>query len=84
MAPSRTRWDPTPGLRPSSSVPSISATAITPQLLITRWLMFVAVMVAIGLFVLRIFITRARWSGASPGVSLRAAPIAFVVGGAGA
>ena len=49
---------PNPGPAPQFQVPNISATATTPQLLIARWLMFVAVMAAIGLFVLRVLILR--------------------------
>ncbi|HUA06705.1 MAG TPA: copper resistance protein CopC [Solirubrobacteraceae bacterium] len=49
---------PNPGPAPQFQVPSISATATTPGLLITRWAMFVFVMVAIGLFVLRMLIAR--------------------------
>ncbi|MGH2886797.1 MAG: copper resistance CopC family protein, partial [Solirubrobacteraceae bacterium] len=44
---------PSPGPAPQFRVPNISATAITPQLLIARWVMFVAVMAAVGLFVMR-------------------------------
>ena len=49
---------PNPGPAPQFPVPSISATAVTPQLLIARWVMFLSVMVAIGLFVLRLLIAR--------------------------
>ena len=42
----------------SSAIPNISATATTPQLLIARWVMFLAVMAAIGLFVMRLLIAR--------------------------
>lgn len=69
---------PNPGPAPGFRVPSISATATTPQLLITRWLMLVSVMVAIGLFVLRLLIVRPVVRRV-PGVSLLALSIAFVV-----
>ena len=49
---------PNPGPAPQFPVPNISATATTPQLLIARWVMFVSVMSAIGLFVLRLLIAR--------------------------
>jgi copper transport protein len=49
---------PNPGPAPQFRVPSVSATATTPGLLITRWLMFVTVMASIGLFVLRAFVAR--------------------------
>jgi copper transport protein len=68
---------PNPGPAPQFRVPSISATATTPQLLFTRWLMFVGVMSAIGLFILRILIARPVLNRV-PGVSLRAVSIAFV------
>ena len=45
---------PNPGPAPQFRIPNISATATTPQLLITRWAMFVFVMAAIGLFVMRL------------------------------
>jgi copper transport protein len=69
---------PSPGPAPQFQVPSVSASATTPQLLITRWVMFVAVMVSIGLFVLRILIARPLVRRV-PGTSLRALSVAFVV-----
>ena len=68
---------PSPGPAPQFAVPNISATATTPQLLITRWAMFVAVMSAIGLFVLRLFIARPAVR-LVPGASLRSLSVAFV------
>jgi copper transport protein len=68
---------PNPGPAPQFQVPNISATATTPQLLITRWLMFVTVMVAIGLFALRTLIVRPVVRSI-PGVQLRALSLAFV------
>jgi len=67
---------PNPGPAPQFRVPSISATATTPGLLITRWLMFVTVMVAIGLLVLRLLIARPLVR-AVDGVSLKPLTIAF-------
>ena len=49
---------PIPGPAPQFQLPSVSASATSPQLLITRWLMFVTVMVSIGLFALRIVIAQ--------------------------
>ena len=69
---------PNPGPAPQFPVPSISATATTPQLLIARWVMFLSVMVAIGLFVLRLLIARPVLARV-PGASLRAVSVAFVV-----
>ena len=57
---------PNPGPAPQFKVPSLSATAVTPGLLITRWLMFLSVMVSIGLLAMRLVIARG-----APGVSLR-------------
>jgi copper transport protein len=49
---------PNPGPAPQFPVPKVSATATTPQLLITRWVMLLSVMSAIGLWVLRMLIAR--------------------------
>ena len=49
---------PNPGPAPQFPVPKVSATAATPQLLIARWVMFVSVMSAIGLLVLRLLVAR--------------------------
>jgi copper transport protein len=69
---------PNPGPAPQFAVPNISATATTPQLLIARWVMFLSVMGAIGLLVLRLLIARPlpRRLG---GTSLRALSVAFVI-----
>jgi copper transport protein len=69
---------PNPGPAPQFQVPNISATAITPQLLIARWLMFVTVLVAIGLFSLRLLIARPLGRKVE-GSSLHAVSVAFVV-----
>lgn len=69
---------PNPGPAPQFPVPSLSATAATPQLLIARWAMFCTLMAAIGLLVLRLLIARAVVSR-RPGTSLRAVSIGFVV-----
>jgi copper transport protein len=72
---------PNPGPAPQFVVPSLSATATSPQLLVARWVMFLTVMVAIGLFVLRLAIARALVRRA-PGTSLRAVSVAFVIASA--
>jgi len=72
---------PSPGPAPQFRVPSISATAITPGLLVMRWVMFVAVMTAIGLCVMRLVTVR-RLVRAVEGVSLRAFSVAFAIAAA--
>jgi copper transport protein len=69
---------PNPGPAPQFPVPHVSATAVTPQLLIARWAMFLSVMSAIGLFVLRCFIARPMVRRVR-GTSLRAVSRAFIV-----
>jgi copper transport protein len=69
---------PNPGPAPQFQVPSISATAVTPQLLIARWVMFVAVMAAIGLFVMRLLTARPIVREVQ-GATLRALTVAFTV-----
>jgi copper transport protein len=59
-------------------IPSISETAATPRLLVARWLTFLSVMSAIGLFALRIGIARPLVRRVS-GTRLRAVSVAFVV-----
>ena len=69
---------PGPGPPPQFPTPSIAATSTSPQLLITRWLMFLTIMVAIGLFVLRTIIARPVVQR-EPGASLRAVSTAFLI-----
>ncbi len=69
---------PNPGPAPEFPVPHISASAKTPQLLITRWAMFLSVMSAIGLLVLRLVIARPLTRRVDH-ASLRALSVAFVV-----
>ncbi len=69
---------PNPGPAPQFVIPSISETAATPPLLIARWLVFLSVMVAIGLFALRMLIARPLVSRVS-GTRLRGMSIAFFV-----
>jgi copper transport protein len=67
---------PNPGPAPQFRVPSISATATAPQLLIARWVMFLAVMCSIGLLALRLMIARPLVRRVE-GVSLRPLRAAF-------
>ena len=69
---------PSPGPAPQFRVPNISATAVTPQLLVARWVMFVAVMAAIGLFVMRLLTVRPLVREVE-GASLRGLSVAFTV-----
>jgi copper transport protein len=69
---------PNAGPPPQFRVPSIAQTATTPKLLIARWLVFLTVMIAIGLFVLRIAIARPLVKRVD-GTSLRAVSVAMVV-----
>jgi copper transport protein len=72
---------PNPGPAPQFRVPSIAATATAPQLLIARWVMFLSVMIAIGLFAFRFAIARPVVRRVS-GASLRAVSVALVVASA--
>ena len=49
---------PNPGPPPQFRVPSLSETATTTRLLVSRWLVFLSVLSALGLFVLRALIAR--------------------------
>jgi copper transport protein len=69
---------PNPGPAPEFRVPSIAASATSINLLIARWVMFVAVMSAIGLFVLRMLIARPLVRRV-PETSLHGVSVAFVV-----
>jgi copper transport protein len=69
---------PNPGPAPEFPVPKVSATAKTPKLLIARWVMFLSVMAAIGLFVLRVLIARPLIRRV-PGTNLRPLSAACVV-----
>jgi copper transport protein len=69
---------PNPGPAPQFRVPNISATATTPQLLITRWAMFLTVMASIGLFALRALIARPVLRRVE-GISLHGLTLAFVL-----
>ena len=64
---------PNAGPAPQFQVPSISETAATPRLVAARWIVLLAAMAAIGLFVLRMLIAR------PVGHSLRGVSIAFAI-----
>ena len=72
---------PNAGPAPQFPVPSTSESAATPRLLVARWVVFLAVMAAIGLLALRLVIARpvVRRVG---GTSLRSLSIAFGVAAA--
>lgn len=69
---------PNEGPPPQFVIPSISETAATPALLIARWATVLALLAAIGLFILRILIARPLVARV-PGASLRRLTIAFIV-----
>jgi copper transport protein len=59
---------PNPGPAPQFVIPSLSESAASPQLVVTRWLAFLGLMLAVGLFALRAVIAR-------PAASLDPAPL---------
>ena len=67
---------PNPGPAPEFVIPHIAQTATSTPLLIARWVSFLTVMTAIGLFVLRALIARPL-VGRVPDTSLRNVSIAF-------
>src|ERR687887_965158 len=69
---------PNAGPAPQFPIPSLSETAATTQLLVARWVVFLALMVAIGLFVLRALTARPLVR-VLRGSSLHALGIAFWV-----
>ncbi len=69
---------PNAGPAPQFVIPSLSETAATPSLLTARWVMFLSMMAALGLFVLRAVIARPLVARV-PGTRLRALTIAFGV-----
>ena len=69
---------PNPGPAPQFVIPSTSETAATPKLVTARWISLLAVMAAIGLFVLRAFVARPVVARVS-GTKLRWVTIAFAV-----
>ena len=69
---------PNPGPAPQFPIPSIAGSATSLRLLIARWVMFLSVMSAIGLFAFRTLIARPAAQLAPP-ASLRTVSRAFVV-----
>jgi copper transport protein len=69
---------PNPGPPPQFRVPSLSETATTTRLLVSRWLVFLSVLSALGLFVLRALTARPLVRVVR-GTSLRALNIALAV-----
>jgi copper transport protein len=49
---------PNPGPAPQFTIPSLSETAVTPRLIAARWIVFISLLAAVGLFTLRAFVTR--------------------------
>jgi len=72
---------PNPGPAPQFRVPNIAATSTTPQVLISRWVMFVTVMAAIGLFVMRLLTARSLVRRVE-GATLRPLSVAFGIAAA--
>src|SRR4029453_10203498 len=72
---------PNPGPAPQFVIPSTSETAAAPKLVAARWVAFLAMMAAIGLFVLRIAVARPVVARVS-GPRLRDVSIAFGVASA--
>jgi copper transport protein len=69
---------PNPGPAPRFAIPSIAGSATSPQPLVTRTIMFLGVMIAIGLFVLRFLVARVL-PRRGDGTGLRALSVAYVV-----
>ena len=69
---------PNPGPSPQFPTPHISGSATSTPLVIAKWLAFLTLMSAIGLFVLRMLIARPLVRRVA-GTNLRAATIAFAV-----
>jgi methionine-rich copper-binding protein CopC/putative copper export protein len=69
---------PSPGPAPQFMVPHVSQTATTTPLLLARWAVFLTVMGAIGLFVLRMLIARPLVRRVE-GTSLRVLSLGFLV-----
>jgi copper transport protein len=69
---------PNPGPAPQFLIPSLSETAATPTLVASRWVVFLALLAALGLFVLRIAIARPLVARVQE-AHLRAVSVAFGV-----
>ena len=72
---------PNPGPAPQFTVPHVAGTATSTPLVIAKWLAFLTVMTAIGLFVLRTLIARPLVRRVD-GASLRGVSIAFGIAAA--
>ena len=70
------RVGPNPGPPPQFVIPSLSETAVTPLLITLRWLTFVSLLGAIGLFVLRTVVARPVVARVE-GTRLRAISVSF-------
>ena len=68
---------PNPGPAPQFVIPSLSESAATPQLVATRWLVFLSMMVAVGLFSLRAVV--ARPAAGIAGAPLRSLSVATAI-----
>ena len=68
---------PNPGPAPQFVIPSLSESAATPQLVVTRWLVFISMLLAAGLFAMRVIIARPVAAVAGP--ALRTVSIALGV-----
>ena len=68
---------PNPGPAPQFVIPSLSESAATPQLVATRWLVFISMLLAVGLFAMRAVIARPVAAVAAP--ALRTVSIALGV-----
>ncbi|MDX6690879.1 MAG: copper transport protein [Solirubrobacteraceae bacterium] len=67
---------PNPGAPPEFKVPSLAETAATPGLVVTRWIVLLSLMAAIGLLVFRLIIARPLVRRV-PEASLRSVTVAF-------
>lgn len=70
---------PNPGPAPQFTIPSLSETAVTPRLIAARWLVFISLLAAVGLFALRAFVARPLLHERPPSLAV-AFWIAIVVG----
>jgi copper transport protein len=61
---------PNPGPAPQFKIPSLSETAATPTLVTARWIVFLSLMTAIGLFVFRMVVVRPLRGGAPRGIAV--------------
>ena len=68
---------PNAGPAPQFAIPPLTETAATPSLLVARWIAFLTVMTALGLFVLRAIVARPV-AARVPGTSLRGLSVACI------